>query len=331
MMLDQGLAEDPSRMDALSVVVAFSDSPALRETLSVLLEHDCQLRFLPPSALAAFDPSSVDLAVVALQRPTRFLAELTARWPGLPTVAVARPETVLSATPTAAPRQQGIQSVPLEPEAIRAAVLQRLVPAADAHLRATAQRIAETLRTELAYSFTALRSCSALHATAAGPDTYALLGAVMREQSYVLGECVAHLQHFRARPRTAVVSSDFAVALCHQLAKPGPAGRGLLCDCTVDASAPHSAGPVALVSMVAAFLHAHVRRRTAVPAVRVQATPSGIVLRYVPRHSSSRRTTQSWPLLLVWLAVQPWSWRVRSTVQQSEGVVTLYPAERARK
>ena len=175
-------------MDA-GVVVAFPESPALRETLAVLLERDCQLRFLRPEATPSDDCRAASVALVAIARPQSVVRDLRQHWPALPIVAV--DVTGEARTDVSSPPDGSVLRVPLEPHAIRSAVLRQLAPDADASLRATARVIGETLRSHLSYACTALRSFSTLHASSAGPDTYALLGAVMREQSYVLGETVA--------------------------------------------------------------------------------------------------------------------------------------------
>lgn len=306
-------------MDA-GIVATFAESPALRETLAVLLERDCQLRFLRPNAAASGECVGASLVLVALPRPDLLLRNLRQHWPALPIVAV---DVTGGSDSTAAPRSDGgVCHVPLDPHAIRGTVLQQIVPDADASLRATARVIGETLRTELSYACTALRSFSALYASSVGPDTYALLGAVMREQSYVLGETVDELERFRMRPGTVALSSEFPAILCRQLQRPDPpsAERGVLCECAVDAPC-RDLGPLELAPTVAGFLRVHLRRCAATAVVDVRQTPEGVSIRY--RRRRSGRRTRSWPLLLAALTLEPWSWSISTSVDADQEVVRL--------
>jgi hypothetical protein len=308
-----------------SVVVAFSESPALRETLAVLLEHDCQLRFLRPGAAASADCAAASVALLAIPQPEPVVQDLQRHWPVLPIVAVDIAEREASRDAAITQSDSRLCRVPLEPHAIRSSVLQRLAPDREASLRTTARVLATTLRADLSYSFAALRSFSALHASSVGPDTYALLGAVMREQSYVLSETVAQLQRFRRRARVVDMSPHFSTALCHQLERPDRLSgeRGMLCKCTVDTACPE-AGPLELAPAVAEFVHAHLRRTADAPIIRVSLQRDGLTVRYPRRRAVA--TTRSWPLLLAALALQPWSWSVGNHVDGDQEVVSLRPA-----
>ncbi len=301
-----------------SVVVAFPESPALRETLAVLLEHDCELRFLEPAAAAASDCAAASVALVAVRRPVPVVHDLRRHWPTVPIVAV----DVADAPPELPPRDSLLFRVPLEPHAIRATVLQHLAPDHHAALRMNARVIAETLRAALSYSFVALRSFSALHASSPGPDTYALLGTAVREQSHLLSEAIEQLERFRRRPRAAELSAEFPAALCRQLEGLDHLGsdRGALCHYAVDAACAE-AGPVELAPTVAAFLRAHVRRTADGAVVGVRLTRQGIVMRYRLRRASA--ASRSWPLLLAGLALQPWSWSVSTQIADDQEVVSL--------
>lgn len=311
-------------MDA-GVVVAFSESAALRETLAVLLEHDCQLRFLRPEAAASSDCGAASAALVAIDQPDPVVHDLRWHWPALPivTVDVAAPAPSRSVEP---PHTDGqLYRVPLDPHAIRTTVLRHLAPDRDASLRTTARVIGETLRADLSYAFTALRSFSALHASSAGPDTYALLGAAMREQTYVLDETLDQLQRFRGRPHTVEMSSRFPAALCHQLGRPDhlTSERGMLYQCHIEATCVE-AGPVELAPAVASFVRAHLRRRAGAAVVSVRLTRQGVIVRYSRRRAGA--TTRSWPLLLAALALQPWAWHVATQIDGDQEVVSLRPA-----
>ena len=305
------------------VVVTFAATSALRETLSVLLEHDCELRFLRPDAPVAGQCDAANLALLALPQPAPIVADLREHWPMLPIVAVDVSTTPASHSP--GPHDQQVYRVPLEAHAIRTTVLQHLTPDRNATLRATVRVVAQTLRNDVSYSFAALRSFSALHAASAGPDTYALLGAVMREQSYVLAETVDQIQRFDARPRAVAISPEFPAALYRQLeGRDTLTGeRGLLCECTVDAVCPE-AGPLELAPAIAGFLRTHLRRAAAGPVVGVHLRREGVIVRYPRRPFATAKG--SWPLLLAALALQPWSWSVSTHREDEEEFVRLRPA-----
>lgn len=310
------------------LVVAFSDTPALRETLCVLLEQDCRLRFLGADALASAELSSAGLAVVAMQQRYDLVRDLRRHWPGLPVVAVELPDVAGTTSPAAAVASSDpkLCSVPLEPHAIRTSVLQRLAPQPDAALARTVKLVTEALHKDLTYCFAALRTFSALHATSAGPDTYALLGAVMREQSAVLDEAIDLLERFRGRPRTAPPSADFCTALSRELERSDPtsAGRGVLCQCVVQTPC-WQVGPTGLAPVVATFLRAHARRRSDSPVLSVCVTNRGLIVRYAQRRTVTTPPSSSWPLLLASLALQPWLWSVSAAANGQDEAVSVCP------
>jgi hypothetical protein len=312
--------------EASSVVAAFCDSSSLRETLSVLLEHECRLRFLNPEAAPPAD-SATDVAIVATQHPTSLLRHLNARWPSVPIVVVDAQVNRPFASADVVPQHADVHTVPLEPHAIRQAVLERLTAPPHSARRATIRAIAETLRAELTYSFTALRTLTASAASGSDGVTAAVLGTIVREQTYVLDANVEHLQRLRDRPRAVELSSHFVSALCRQLEQPNQemVERGLLCECATESSAAHDVGPLTLVPMITSFLRAHLRRRSASPVVRVRVTQRGVQLRYEPRRVGPAGV-RSWPLLLASLALQPWSWRVDATTSAQQETVGLRPA-----
>jgi len=308
-------------MNAAPVIVAFSDSLAVRETLSVLLEHDCTLRFFSAGIVPPRDSLLADLAVVAVRRPASLLHDLTERWPTLPIVAV---QTAADITPAVTPAHPAVASVPLEPHAIRAAVMQGLASAGHAPLRATVRMLAEALRAELNYPFAALRWFVAVEALSGGADE--VLAAIAREQSYVLGEAIDHLERFRARSRLVETSREFLVALCRALERPEvPGERGLPCACIVDSRERMPAGPLTLAPLLGAFLRAHLRRRTDSPVITIRITAEGALLRYRPR-PPVQAASDSWPLLLAALAARPWGWDLLRSADRGEEALALRPA-----
>jgi hypothetical protein len=309
-----------------SVVAAFCDSSSLRETLSVLLEHECRLRFLNPESAPPVD-SATDVAIVATRHPSSLLRHLSVRWASVPIVVVGTQFNRSPAPADIVPQQADVHTVPLEPHAIRQAVLERLTARPHGALRATVRSIAETLRAELAYPFTALRTLTAAPASGSDGVTDAVLGTIVREQTYVLDANVEHLQRLRDRPRAVELSSHFVSALCRQLEQSNQemVERGLLCECATESSAADDVGPLTLVPMITSFLRAHLRRRSASPVVRVRVTQRGIQLRYEPRRVGPAGF-RSWPLLLASLALQPWSWRVDAMTSAHQEMVGLRPA-----
>jgi hypothetical protein len=310
-------------MEVAPLVAAFSDSPRLRETLRVLFQHDCELRFLSTDTPLPADVPAPDLAVIAMHGPTPLLRSLQRRWPRLPIVTV----DVTDGTDALG---ADVPTVPLEPHAIRAAVLQRLGGDGRTALRSALQRIGESLRCELAHAFAALRSGPALHAAHPGPDTKALLAAVMHEQSQVMDDWLQCVERFQSRPRSTDLSPHFGVTLCRQLEHPdaGDAERGTLYVCTIDMGVPHPRGPMTLVPTAAALLHTHVARRHATSVANVRVSADGLTVSYSAVHPRPPRTT-SWPLLLLSLALQPWGWHVFSTSRHTQDTVTLCPASAA--
>lgn len=308
-------------MNIAPVVVAFSDSQALRETLSVLLEHDCHLRFLGIDRVPPADSMLADLALVATRHAAGLLHQLTRRWPTLPIVAVQMAE----AAPRLPLSYRHIASVPLEPHAIRAAVFHKLSASTHAALRARLEPIVEALREEIAYALGALRTCTAPRAAGSAADAH-VMALMMRQQSRILGEAIDHLQRFCARQVDAPLEPDFADALCHELQRPDavPNERTLLYECTRDADTSHHPGPIALISLLGTFLRAHLRRRCDAPVVRIELRNDGIELRYPPRPAPTA-TQSTWPLLLARLALQRSGWHVSSTVREGAEAVRLSP------
>jgi len=309
-------------MDTSPLVVAYSDSPALRETLAVLLEHDCSLRFADMVQAEPSAPEPPDVAVVAVPRPQTLLRSISDRWPSVPIVAID-----LSALQPIAPRTTPptVQLVPLEPQAIRAAVLQRSRPPHHAVLTTTVALIAQTLRDELNYSLTVLRAFAALHAASPGADTHAILAATVREQAQGLVHTFAQLDLFRQRPRGGALSADFVGALCRQLERPERVDddRAILCECRIEAALPADGGPMTLVPLLARLIRAHLVRRSSAALVTVRGNGTSVGMRYVP-HASPPSAAASWPLLLAGLALRPWNWKVCTTTSGSEESVELH-------
>ena len=310
--------------NAKSLVIAFSESPSLRETLTVLLERDCRLRFLDPHVETPADLVEPDLALIAGSSSVHLLPRLVRRWPFLPVVAVD-----LSDRGASTRRSTGVpwnvQTVSLEPEAIRAAVLQQIPAAADAEIRAAVRSVVGALQNELAYGFNALRSFVGLQSTDAGTDAFAILGAVTTEQCHAIAESLQYLYDYLARPRVAEATGGFVVAVCHHLEAPQSmaAQRGLRCACTLEGPTTHLAGPVNLAPLLASFVHAHLRRRAESPVIDVRATSRGITMRYRPRSASS--SSPSWPLLLASLLLRPCSWRMFITRMNDDELLNLRP------
>jgi hypothetical protein len=308
-------------MDAAPVVLAFCDSRAVRETLSVLLEHDCDLRFVARDGASAGKTMLADLAVVAVRQPAGLLRDLTQRWPALPVVAVQMGGAI---APRVTRAHGAVASVPLEPHAIRTAVVQGLTAAEYAPLGAAVRMLAEALRTELSYPFEALRWFVAAQALRCSADR--VFAAIAREQSYVVSEAIDHLERFHARPRRAETSPEFLVALCRALDQPNAAVDGPpLCRCVIDSDERMPTGPLTLAPLLGTFLRAHLRRQADAPVITISVTAEGAVLRYRLRRAVVP-AGDSWPLLLAALALAPWGWRFLRTADSVEEAIVMRPA-----
>jgi len=308
-------------MDAAPLVVAFSDSLPVRETLSILLEHDCELRFLGADNVPPQHSMPADLALVAVRRPDGLIHDLRRQWPTLPVVAV---HTVPEMAPPLTPTYPGVAGVPLDPHAIRTAVRQQLMGAGSAPLCAAVRILANSLQAELTYPFAVLRSFVAVDILSGGTDR--VFAAIAREQSYVLAEAIDHLERFHARSRRVEASTEFLVALCRALEHPdAPAERPLLCECSIDFRTGMPAGPLTLAPLIAAFLRAHLRQRTHSPVITVRITAQGALLRYRVR-PAQQAVSNSWPLVLAALAARPWRWQLLHSLDHAEGVIALRPA-----
>ncbi len=301
----------------------------LRETLAVLLERDCHLEFLSPGTPAAVAALSPDLAVLATPRPIQLLEDLTRRCPTLPIVAV----EVASTTSTGESPPEwpdGIMSVPLEPDAIRTAVMEKLTREPDAALRAAVRMIAATLQADLTDSLAALRSC-AQHLAKAGTDADAALGTVVRQHSDVASEALEEMLRFHTRPRLVEQSPEFAAAVCRELAgQDAVAEQHLLCAWKIDAAVPHAVGPVTLAPIVAGFLRAHLRRRVESSVVSVRATEGGVTLSY-PLKTPADTTPNLLPLRLAEIALQARRWTISTSSSGHAESISLAPMISCRK
>ena len=314
-----------SNGDSRSVVVAFSESARLRETLAILLERDCCLRFLDTRVGTPADIAEPDLALIALSPAADLVPRLMSRWPSMPIVAID-----LSDRRESSPRSAGVPSsvqvVSLEPDAIRTAVLRRIPGAADAALRGAVRSVIGTLQRELTYAFSALRSFVALQSANAGADAHAILAAVTTEQCHAIVENLDYLHAYLERPHFAAPSGGFVVAVCQQLeqSRSTAAQREMRCVCTVETPTACAAGPVDLAPLLASLLHAHLRRRAAVSVVDVRATSRDVTIRYQTR-DAPRPVSQSWPLLLASALLEPRFWRIVVTHMDNEDILNVCP------
>lgn len=305
-------------MDVASIIAAFSDSPALQETLSVLLENECELQFLTVDSLARRDVMPADVALVAMRSPDGLLNELATHWPTLPVV------TVIVDDAATHPLSGTSSSVRLDPNAVRTAVRVALARHAAGIPASAVARIADGVRVQLAVSFTGLRAVSGCTTQLHRPEK-SLLSAVLHQESVTISEMVAHLEAFRTRPRRAVLSSCFLADLCGELERSDAVAgeRNLICSSAVDLSVHATAGPVTLVPTLGGFLRAHLRRSSRRSTVQVSGKDGEITIRYRVRPPSG---AFSLPLLLTGLALQPWSWRVFRSTDQEDETVRLTPA-----
>jgi len=294
----------------------------LRETLAVLLERDCRLEFLNPGAAGPVAALSPDLAILATPTPARLLHDLTRHCPTLPIVSVELASTTAPAGTPGLP--VGVTCVPLEPHAIRSAVMERLACGPDPELHATVRAIADALHAEVAQSLAALRTC-ARHLAKAGTAAGTTLVDLVREHGAVVGAALDDLQRFQARPRQHQPAADFAAAVCRELAQhDATAETRLVCGCKIDASIPLPPGPVALAPVVGAFLHAYLRRRVGAPVVRVAANDRGVRLWY-PAPPASGPASALLPLRLAGLTLPSWRWSLSMSSSEDLEMILLSP------
>lgn len=290
-------------MHTAGIVVAVSDTPAMRETLAILLEQECDLRFVTSTSAPLPELAVAEVALVALADPRPTLAHLARDWPHLPVVSVDLPGRSVAAT--------GAQCrVPLEPHTIRSAVLERLSPVPESDLTGAIRLVVDTLRAELAYALRALRTFSTLHATSPGPDTHALLGAVMREQSHVLAECLQQMDRYCRRACPTANGADFLATLRAVVDRGdnAPGSRRVVCRWSgaVSGAPP---GPIALAPLVAGYLLDHLRRGSAAAVVDGYEDANGLTVVYPPQRQASGARLP-WALALADFALHPWGWRI---------------------
>jgi len=178
--------------------------------------------------------------------------------------------------------------------------------------------VAGGLRAELGYSAAMLRSLATLARSETPPASGALAGGV-RESARMIAETTEQMQHFLARPRRTAVSPRFVPHLYDRLQSLGIAAAGPAA-VAPDVGAP--TGPLALLPFTADLLQAHIRRRVAPAATRMQATAAGVKISYACNHASAT----SWPLLLASLALRPWAWRVEAQQRQGEESIWIRPS-----
>ena len=316
-------------MSTGGIVVAVSETPVVRETLAILLEQECDLRFAAPASLPPPELAVADVALVALADPRPTLAHLERDWPHLPVVAVDLPGrrgTAASVSTAPAAAAGPACRVPLEPHTIRSAVLNRLRPVPESDLSGPIRLVVETLRTELAYALRALRTFSTLHATSPGPDTHALLGAVMREQSHVLAECLEQMERFGARARQSAKGADFLAAVRAAVDQGHDAAGGRRVVCRWSAAVSWSPpGPIALAPLVAGYLLDHLRRSSAAAVVDGHEGTAGLTVVYRPQRAAAGARLP-WALALADFALHPWGWRIALGGTATAVTVTVGPA-----
>jgi len=301
-------------MRTMPIVAAFSDSPRVRETLSILLEHECHVHFLPSHGGMRSQPIVPDVAVVATRAAPGVLRQVTDCWPGLPvvTIDIERPADLAPSV--------SVRHVPLEPQAIRTAVLCALAVDRYAALRRAIPTMIESLRQEIAFVCALARSMPTYIHHAIRPATATVLGTITREQADALDDVVTQLRAFSNRPSEALPEPEFAGALYDTLETTVEGTHGMPGSCT-GISRPTAAGPIALLPIIGGLLRTHLRRHAHTP-ITTRADSAGLVLRYCRQPLVP---AMSWPLLLAAAALRPCSWAVDVCTHGTEESVTLHP------
>jgi len=296
----------------------------LRETLAVLLERDCRLQFFNPGTVRQVAAPAPDVAVLATSAPGRLIDDLARYYP---TVPIVRVQVVPEAAPSRAAESCGRMTiVPLEPHAIRNAVMARLADGPDATLHAVVRAIVDALHAELVPALAALR----VAARQLGQTNAARAALVdsLRQHSAVASAVGNDLLRFQARPRDAARSADFGAAVCRELAeRDAAADVRRLHGCQLDTSVPLPPGPVGLAPLISSVLHRHLSRRTNVPVVRATAGRRGVRLSY-PR-PSAQSASGLLALRLIGLILPPSGWSLEISRTAREEIISLSPGASA--
>lgn len=276
----------------LPIVAIFTSNRSLRETLGILLEHDCHVQAMPPAATATLG-SAPSLAVVASPAATVVAARIRDVWPDVPVV------VIREANEPAPARDETSEIVPLDPHAIRRAVLKHLRPSSDGTLRLCAAAIGESLKAAWQPRLRRLRRELEPMTTSAREKMRADLAALMADH--------ALLQRFVNRPPDSRQSSMFIGELASLLREEL---MGSAFDFTVEEPLPRNPaqGPLALAAVLASLLAAAAQPQST-QAIQARATEDSLYLSFAARRDH-HLTHVPLALVLVGLALEPWSWRV---------------------
>jgi hypothetical protein len=278
----------------------------------------------PPPALNL----AADLAVLATANADFLVRRLSADWPTVPIVSIDLGEA--GRTGGTDDRVNGgapdshVHRVPLEPEAIRAAVLPHLQGNADRTLRIEIARLCACLQAEVKPALESLRLLSesaALHQQG-GANIWAGIGRDAR----LLEQAVEELEVFRRRTSDVQPSRRFVSRVCQELSRPAAASArdALRCECVVQSGIPGPPGPAALAPTLATLLRAHLQRRSTSPVISVFALQRGISIRY-PGSIAPPAEPVSWPLLLASIAVRSCHWQIDLIREELFEIIDLHP------
>lgn len=300
------------------VVVAVTQSPHLQETLSVLLEHDCRLRFVAPESIISATQPRPDVAIISTPLATRMLDALLAIRPHVPVVAIG----ASNAAPALEAAYAQVCRVPLRPEDIRAAVRQRLPAATDDGVDRAVEDVVRSVRAALAYPLQVWRALPPRRPVQAAAA--AVLSAILQEQSAVIEEICDQLAGFAARPRGVVASHSFASDLCAALPRlAGERCRALQCEAITTDRGP--AGPAALVPLLAALLIAYLQRRQAANVIDVRVSAESLCFDYEVRRTAPTAAA-TLPVHLASLALQASGWRLHLRAGAEREQLRLAPS-----
>ncbi len=291
----------------LPIVTVFATSPSLRETFTVLLEHDCHLDFARGPA-AAIGRSAPAVAVVATDAPIALAAQVSRVWPQVPVIVVSNTES-----PGFGARHE---LVGLDPHAIRRTVLKHLRTSSDAALRSCAASIG----TALASDWTPrLRRLAGF-----GGDGGRSVATVADDAAALLADAEL-LRRFSGRARAARRSEQFIQELVSGLRdRIANAGAAIALAGSCGGSNAH--GPLDLADLIASLLAARLRSRQSAAMITAVATGSSLRIAF-DRAPAGGATHVELALVLAGLALDPWSWRVLVRSDGASEEIILCPSD----
>ncbi|MBI3785873.1 MAG: hypothetical protein HY270_20975 [Deltaproteobacteria bacterium] len=300
-------------------VVAVAASAQNRETLSILLEDQCQLQFLTPATVSNGQTLHADMCLVCEAVSPALLDSLQRLYPKAPILIVGGPDEARSL----ARAYRDVVVVALQPNELRRAVSdhlrnhQRSGPSSA--LARAINFVVEPLPAALAYPSHALRTLP-LHA--AQPASTAIIASILIEQAAVLDTILQSLVSFVRRPVNADAGTDFFERICREIARLANASTRITYRRTSAGSWPSPVGPTALVPLLCQLLSTYLRRRIDVATILLTVEQHRLSLEYPTRVEHVGGLAE-----LVWrlssLALDEHGWRLQRDATPGREILSL--------